>query len=72
MLSEVEEALSHRGYHLEFIPRLEAVYQAARGPGRNKAIAKYLAVYLAAKLLFLYANLRVGSQVFRISMELRL
>jgi diguanylate cyclase (GGDEF)-like protein len=72
MLSEVEEALSQRRYRLEFIPRLEAAYEATRGPARNKAIAKYLAVYLAAKLLFLYANLRVGSQVFRISMELRL
>jgi len=72
MLAEVEEALSHKGYRLKFIPRLEAAYQAARGPVRNRNVAKYLVVYLTAKLLFLYANLRVGSQVFRISMELRL
>jgi diguanylate cyclase (GGDEF)-like protein len=72
MLAETEEALSYPGLGLAFIPRLEAAYQAARGVARNRAIAKYLVVYMAAKLLFLYANLRVGSQVFRISMELRL
>jgi diguanylate cyclase (GGDEF)-like protein len=71
-LAEVEDALNHPGYKLTFMPRLEAAYQAVRGPVRNRNIAKYLIVYLAAKLLFLYANLHVGSQVFRISMELRL
>jgi diguanylate cyclase (GGDEF)-like protein len=71
-LAEVEDALNHRGYRLTFTPRLEAAYQAVRGPVRNRNIAKYLIVYLCAKLLFLYANLRVGSKVFRISMELRL
>lgn len=72
MLREIEDALARKAYRLEFIPGLEASYQAARGVARNEAIAKYLVVYLAAKLLFLYANLQVGSQVFRISMELRL
>jgi diguanylate cyclase (GGDEF)-like protein len=71
-LAEVEQALNCRWYELTFIPRLEAAYQAARGPIRNRNVARYLVVYLAAKLLFLYANLRVGSMVFRISMELRL
>jgi len=71
-LAEVEQALNGRWYELTFIPRLEAAYQAARGPIRNRNVARYLVVYLAAKLLFLYANLRVGSMVFRISMELRL
>jgi diguanylate cyclase (GGDEF)-like protein len=72
MLAEVEDALSRPGYKLRFIPRLETAYQAARGVARNKAIATYLVVYLIAKLLFLYANLKVGSQVFRVSIELRL
>jgi len=71
-LAEVEEALNHRGYKLTFNPRLEAAYQAVRGPVRNRNVARYLVVYLAAKLLFLFANLRVGSKVFRLSMELRL
>lgn len=51
---------------------LEAEYQAARGKSRNRAVAQYLVVYLAAKLLFLVANLQIGSQVFRVSMTLRL
>jgi len=71
-LAQVEGALNRPWYKLTFPARLEAAYQAVRGPVRNRNIAKYLAVYLAAKLLFLYANLRVGSQVFRVSMELRL
>jgi diguanylate cyclase (GGDEF)-like protein len=71
-LAELEAALCHKGMALRFIPRLEAAYEAVRGKHRNRAIANYLLIYLAAKLLFLFANLRVGSQVFRISMELRL
>jgi diguanylate cyclase (GGDEF)-like protein len=57
---------------LRFIPRLEAAYEAARTVARNRAIATYLVIYLAVKLLFLVANLQVGSQVFRVSMTLRL
>jgi diguanylate cyclase (GGDEF)-like protein len=71
-LIEIDAALAGRGYSLRFIPKLEATYEAACGPARNRAIGRYLIVYLAAKLLFLFANLRVGSQVFRVSMELRL
>ncbi len=71
-LAEVEEALAYRGFRLAFNSRLEAAYQAARGAKRNRNVANYLLVYLAAKLLLLFANLKVGSQVFKISMELRL
>lgn len=71
-MAEVEEALAWKGFRLTFIPRLEAGYQAAQGPIRNRNVANYLLVYLAAKLLLLFANLKVGSQVFRVSMELRL
>ena len=71
-LTEIESALSHRGYWLRFTPRLEAEYEAARGAERNRAIAAYLVIYLVVKLLFLLANLEVGSQVFKVSMMLRL
>lgn len=64
--------LNPRTYTLRFDPQLEAKYEAAHGPERNRAISLYLIVYLAAKLLLLFANLKVGSQVFRVSMELRL
>jgi len=66
-LAEIESALAPRGFRLRFIPRLEAAYKAARTVGRNRAIATYLFIYLAVKLLFLLANLQVGSQVFRVS-----
>jgi diguanylate cyclase (GGDEF)-like protein len=71
-LSELESALAQRSYRLRFAPRLETAYEAARGKERNRAVAKYLVVYLAAKLLFLLANLQIGTQVFRVSMLLRL
>jgi len=71
-LTEIESALSRRGYWLRFTPRLEAEYEAARGAERNRAIAAYLVIYLVVKLLFLLANLEVGSQVFKVSMMLRL
>jgi len=64
--------LDPRKYKLRFDSQLEAKYEAAVGPARNRAISAYLIVYLAAKLLLLFANLKVGSQVFRVSMELRL
>jgi diguanylate cyclase (GGDEF)-like protein len=70
--TEIERALAHRGLGLRFSPRLEVAYEAARGAQRNRAIAAYLVIYLAVKLLFLLANLQVGSQVFRVSMMLRL
>ena len=69
---EAEYSLDPRSYRLRFGSRLEAKYEAAIGPARNRAISAYLIVYLAAKLLLLFANLKVGSQVFRVSMELRL
>ncbi|MGA3371675.1 MAG: diguanylate cyclase [Terracidiphilus sp.] len=71
-LAEVEEALARKGFRLKFSPRLEAAYETALGAGRNRAIAIYLVIYLAVKLLFLLANLQVGTQVFRVSMTLRL
>ena len=70
--TEIESALAHRGYWLRFTPRLEAAYKAARGAERNRAISAYLVIYLVVKLLFLLANLEVGSQVFKVSMMLRL
>ncbi len=71
-VTEIEKALARKGPRLRFAPPLEAEYQAARGKSRNRAVAQYLVVYLAAKLLFLVANLQIGSQVFRVSMTLRL
>jgi diguanylate cyclase (GGDEF)-like protein len=71
-LTEIESALAHRGWRLRFNPGVEAAYEAARGPDRNRAIAYYLLLYLAVKLLFLLANLQVGTEVFRVSMMLRL
>ena len=69
---EIESALNAKRLTLRFTPQLEARYEAATGEARNRSISIYLIVYLAAKLLLLFANLKVGSQVFRISMELRL
>ncbi len=71
-ITDIEKALARKGFGLRFPPGLEAEYEAARGKGRNRAIAMYLIVYLAAKLLFLLANLQIGSQVFKVSMTLRL
>jgi diguanylate cyclase (GGDEF)-like protein len=70
-VTEIEKALAGKGPRLRFVPCLEAEYQAARGKRRNRAIAQYLVVYLAAKLLFLLANLQIGSKVFKVSMTLR-
>jgi diguanylate cyclase (GGDEF)-like protein len=69
---EAEYSLDPGSYRLRFGPRLEAEYEATQGPARNRAISAYLLVFLAAKLLLLFANLKVGSQVFRVSVELRL
>ena len=71
-LTEIESALAHRGWRLRFNLGLEAAYEAARGGERNRAIAYYLLLYLAVKLLFLLANFQVGTEVFRVSMMLRL
>jgi diguanylate cyclase (GGDEF)-like protein len=71
-LTEIEKALARKGPRLRFVPCLEAEYEAARGRNRNRAVAQYLVVYLAAKLLFLLANMEIGSQVFKVSMMLRL
>jgi diguanylate cyclase (GGDEF)-like protein len=70
--AEIESVLARRGWRLRFNPRLEAAYEAARGRERNRAIAYYLLLYLVVKLLFLLANFQVGTEVFRVSMMLRL
>jgi diguanylate cyclase (GGDEF)-like protein len=71
-VNDIEAALATPGHRLRFIPWLEAGYEKARALGRNRSIARYLVVYLAAKLIFLWCNLQVGSTVFRVSMSLRL
>jgi diguanylate cyclase (GGDEF)-like protein len=71
-LIEVEEALAHKGLRLRFVPRLEAAYEAVRGPARNRAIRIYLLLYMAAKLVLTLANLQASSRVFLISLLLRL
>ena len=71
-VADVEAALASRGLRLRFIPWLEKGYEEVRSPVRNRSIARYLVIYLAAKLLFLWCNLQVGSTVFRVSMTLRL
>jgi diguanylate cyclase (GGDEF)-like protein len=71
-IGEIETALASRAYVLRFVPWLEAKYEQSRAVARDRSIARYLVVYLAAKLLFLWCNLQVGSTVFRISMTLRL
>jgi diguanylate cyclase (GGDEF)-like protein len=71
-LTAIEETLNRKGPGLRFPPRLEAAYETARGAARNRAVGTFLLVYLAAKLLFLLANLEIGSKVFYLSMELRL
>ena len=70
--TEIESALAQGRWRLRFNPELEAAYEAARGGERNRAIAFYLLIYLAVKLLFLVANLQVGTEVFRVSLMLRL
>jgi len=69
---EIETALAAKSFRLRFPPVLEVAFQVARSADRNRSIAKYLVVYLAAKMLFLLANLEIGSKVFRVSMTLRL
>ena len=71
-MTEIECSLAQWKWRLRFNPRLEAAYEAARGGDRNRAIVYYLLLYLAVKLLFLLANLQVGTEVFRVSMMLRL
>ncbi len=69
--TEVEEALARKGLQLRFKPRLEAAYEAARGPARNRAIGNYLLLYMAAKLILTLANLQASSRIFVISLILR-
>jgi diguanylate cyclase (GGDEF)-like protein len=71
-IRDIEAELETKGLRLRFIPWLETSYDRAQAPRRNRAIAWYLVVYLAVKMLFLLANLQVGSTVFRVSMTLRL
>lgn len=71
-IADIEAALATGGLRLRFIPWLEKGYDEVRSPARNRSIARYLVIYLAAKLLFLWCNLKVGSTVFRVSMTLRL
>ena len=70
-LTEIEKTLSRKGLGLSFPPRLEAAYEEARGPARNRAIGTFLLVYLAAKLLFLLANLQIGSKVWPQSVSIK-
>jgi diguanylate cyclase (GGDEF)-like protein len=71
-VADIEAALASGGLRLRFIPWLEKGYEELRSAARNRSIAGYLVIYLAAKLLFLWCNLQVGSTVFRVSMTLRL
>jgi len=71
-VADIEAALASGGLRLRFIPWLEKSYEEVRSAARNGSIAGYLVIYLAAKLLFLWCNLQVGSTVFRVSMTLRL
>jgi hypothetical protein len=71
-IADIEAANASKGLRLRFIPWLEKGYQEVRSADRNRFIARYLVIYLAAKLLFLWCNLQVGSKVFRVSMTLRL
>jgi diguanylate cyclase (GGDEF)-like protein len=71
-IADIEAALATGGLRLRFTPWLEKGYEELRSPARNRSIAHYLVIYLAAKLLFLWCNLKVGSTVFRVSMTLRL
>lgn len=71
-IADIETALASKSLKLRFIPWLEKGYEELRSAARNRSIARYLVIYLAAKLLFLWCNLQVGSTVFRVSMTLRL
>jgi diguanylate cyclase (GGDEF)-like protein len=71
-LEEIDNALALPGRSIRFIPRLEAAYEAARGGARNRAISRYLLIYLAAKLLLLFCNLRIGTHVFAMALLLRI
>ena len=71
-VADIEAALASRGPRLSFVPWLEKSYEEVQSAARNRSIASYLVIYLAAKLLFLWCNLQVGSTVFRVSMTLRL
>jgi hypothetical protein len=71
-IADIEATLASRGLRLRFIPWLERGYEEVRSADRNRFIARYLVIYLAAKLLFLWCNLQVGSNIFRVSMTLRL
>ena len=71
-IADIDAALASKSLRLRFIPWLEKSYEEHRSVARNRSIARYLVIYLAAKLLFLWCNLQVGSTVFRVSITLRL
>jgi len=71
-LPEIELALGRKKSQLEFPPRLEAAYEAAHGAERNRAVAAYLLVYLAAKLIFLLCTVAMKSPLFYVVLALRL
>jgi len=71
-LPEIELALGRKKSQLQFPPRLEAAYEAAHGAERNRAVAAYLLVYMAAKLFFLLCDLSYGSHILYFALALRL
>jgi diguanylate cyclase (GGDEF)-like protein len=71
-LAEIEQTLERKKSELRFPPHLEAAYEAAHGAERNRAVATYLLVYMAAKLIFLLCDIAYGSRVLYTALWLRL
>jgi diguanylate cyclase (GGDEF)-like protein len=71
-LVDIEQVLARRRGDLRFPPGLEAAYEAAHGAERNRAVATYLLVYMAAKLIFLLCDLTYGSHILYFALWLRL
>jgi hypothetical protein len=69
---EVEQVLGRSKRELRFPPDLEAAYEAGHGAERNRAVATYLLVYMAAKLIFLLCDLTYGSHILFVALWLRL
>jgi diguanylate cyclase (GGDEF)-like protein len=69
---EVEQVLGRSKSELRFPPGLEAAYEAGHGAERNRAVATYLLVYMAAKLIFLLCDLTYGSHILFVALWLRL
>jgi diguanylate cyclase (GGDEF)-like protein len=71
-LAEIELALERKKSELLFPADLEAAYEAAHGKERNRSVALYLLVYMAAKLIFLLCDLSYGSHILYLALALRL